>query len=70
MKSRYKEREYRSNNNKHINMYVDHELKMIFSHREIRVLLIHEFRLGHKVTEATDNVYSTMDKDILSICTV
>jgi hypothetical protein len=33
------------------------------------VLLLHEFRLGHKATEAISNMCSTMDKDVLSIRT-
>ena len=40
------------------------------SRRELRVLLIHEFRLGHKVTEATRNICHTMGKGIISISTV
>jgi hypothetical protein len=36
-----------------MDMDVDHGLKMNLSRREIRVLLLHEFRLGHKATEAT-----------------
>ncbi len=31
------------------------------------MLLLHEFRLGHKVTEAASNICSTMGKDVLSI---
>jgi transposase len=50
-------------------MDADHELKMNLSHREIRVLLLHEFRLGHKATEAANNICSTMGEDVLSIRT-
>ena len=50
-------------------MDADHELKMNLSRREIRVLLLHEFRLGHKVTEAANNICSTMGEDVLSIRT-
>ncbi|CAM4898316.1 unnamed protein product [Rotaria socialis] len=50
-------------------MDADHELKMDLSRREIRVLLLHEFRLGHKATEAANNICSTMGEDILSIRT-
>jgi len=32
------------------------------------VLLLHEFRLGRKATEATSNICGTMGKDALSIC--
>jgi hypothetical protein len=49
-------------------MDVDHGLKMNLSRREIRVLLLHEFRLGHKATEAANNICSTMGEDVLSIC--
>src|SRR6202789_4117747 len=50
-------------------MDADHELKMNLSRREIRVLLFHEFRLGHKATEAANNICSTMGEDVLSIRT-
>ena len=50
-------------------MDTGHELKMNLSHREIRVLLLHEFRLGHKTTEAANNICSTMGEDVLSIHT-
>jgi transposase len=49
-------------------MDVDHGLKMNLSRRQIRVLLFHEFRLGHKATEAANNICSTMGEDVLSIC--
>jgi hypothetical protein len=61
--------EYLSNDNKTIDMDVDHKLKMNLSHREIRVLLLHKFRLGHKATEAANNICSTMGEDVLSIRT-
>ena len=48
---------------------VDLELEMKISRRELRVLLLHEFRLGSKATEATSNICSTMGKDAISICT-
>ncbi len=50
-------------------MDVDHELKMNLSRREIRVLLLHEFRLGHKATEAANNICSTMGEDLIFIRT-
>ena len=50
-------------------MDADHELKMNLSLREIRILLLHEFRLGHKATEAVNNICSTMSEDVLSIRT-
>ncbi len=33
------------------------------------MLLLHEFRLGRKATEATDNICGTMGTDVLSIRT-
>ena len=50
-------------------MDVDLELEMNISRKELRVLLLHEFRLGHKATEATINICSTMGKGALSIRT-
>ena len=47
-------------------MDADRGLEMNLSHREVRVLLLHEFRLGHKATETANNICSTMGKDILS----
>ena len=52
-----------------MDMDVDLELEMKISCRELRVLLLHEFRLGCKATEAASNICSTMGKDVLSICT-
>ena len=46
---------------------VDRESEMNLSRKELRVLLLHEFRLGHKATEAARNICSTMGEDILSI---
>ena len=51
-------------------MDVDLELELKISRRELRVVLVHEFRLDHKATEATSKVCSTMGKDVLSIRTV
>jgi transposase len=48
---------------------VDLELEMKISRRELRLLLLHEFRLGRKATEATSNICGTMGKDVLSIRT-
>ncbi|CAF3460645.1 unnamed protein product [Rotaria socialis] len=50
-------------------MDVDLELGMNISCKELRVLLLQEFRLGHKTTEATSNICSTMSKDALFIHT-
>jgi len=47
-------------------MNVDRETEMNLSRREIRVLLLHEFFLGHKTTEATNNICRTMGQDIIS----
>ena len=47
-------------------MEVDLELEMKLSRRELRLLLLHEFRLGRK---ATSNICGTMGKDVLSIRT-
>ena len=52
-----------------MDMDVDLELEMNISRKELRVLLLHEFRLGHKATEVTSNICSTMGKDALSIRT-
>jgi transposase len=52
-----------------MDMDVDPELELKISRRDLRVLLLHEFRLGHKVTEATSNICITMGKDLLSIRT-
>ena len=49
-----------------LDMDVDHETEMNLSGREIRVLLLHEFLLGHKTTEATNNICRTMGHDIIS----
>ena len=51
-------------------MDVGHELKMNRSHKEIRILLLHEFRHGRKATRVTDNICSAMSKDVLAIHTV
>ena len=50
-------------------MDVDHGLKINLSRKEIRILLLHEFCLGHKATEATNNICSTMGEDVLPIRT-
>ena len=50
-------------------MEVDLELEMKLSRRELQLLLLHEFRLGRKVTEAASNICGTIGKDVLSIRT-
>jgi hypothetical protein len=52
-----------------MNMDVDPGLEMKISRTELRVLLLHEFRLGRKATEATSNICDTMGKNVLSIRT-
>jgi histone-lysine N-methyltransferase SETMAR len=47
-------------------MDVDVESKINLSHREIRVLLLHEFRLGHNATEAASNICATMGQGLVS----
>ena len=51
-------------------MDVDRESEMNLSCKEPRVLLLHEFRLGRKATEAARNICSTMGEDTLLIRTV
>ena len=50
-------------------MDVTHGLKRNLSRREIRVLLLHEFRLSRRATEPTNNICSTMDDHVVSIRT-
>ncbi|CAF1375292.1 unnamed protein product [Adineta ricciae] len=52
-----------------MDMGVDQELECKICRRELRVLLRHEFRLGHKATDTASNICSTMGKDVLSIRT-
>ena len=65
----YRGYEYLPKNNKIMEMDIDLELETKISRRELRVLLLHEFRLGRKATEATSNICGTMGKDVLSIRT-
>ena len=58
--------EYCSNDNKIIEMEVNLELEIKLSRRELRLLLLHEFRLARK---ATSNICGTMSKPVLSIRT-
>ncbi len=44
-------------------------LEMQISHRKLRVLLLHEFRLGCGATKAASNIYGTIGNDALSIPT-
>ena len=50
-------------------MDVDNEMKMNLSLREIRVLLLHGFRLGRIASETTNNIFNTMGEDVFSIRT-
>ena len=69
VRSIYRWYEYCSNDNKIIEMEIDLELEMKLSRRELRLLLLHEFRLDRKATEATSNICGTMGKAVLSILT-
>ena len=46
------------------------ELQIEILSRDVRVLLLHEFRLSHKATEAANNICRTMGKGVLSFRTV
>ena len=48
----------------------NYELEIETSSRDVRVLLLHEFRLSHKATKAANNICSTMGKEVMSIRTV
>ena len=48
---------------------VDLDLETKMSCRELRLLLLHEFRLSRTATEPTSNMCRTMSKDILSLRT-
>ena len=61
--------EYCSNDNQIIEIEVDLEIEIKLSRRELRLFLLHEFRLGLKATEATSNICAPMGKDVLSIRT-
>ena len=50
-------------------MDVDQQSQMNLSCKDLRVLLLHEFRLVRTATEAARNICSTMDEDTLSIHT-
>jgi len=47
-------------------MDFDLEFELKISRRDLRVLLLHEFRLGHKATETNSSICSTAGKDLLS----
>ena len=48
---------------------VDHKSEMNLSCKELRILLLHEFRLGRKATEVARNICSSMGEHTLSIRT-
>ena len=48
---------------------VDRESEMNLSSKVLRVLLLREFLLGYKATEAAKNICSTIGEDALSIRT-
>ena len=51
-------------------MNTDHGPKTNASRREIRVLLLHEFRMNHRARrEGTNNIYSTMGEGVFSVRT-
>ena len=52
-----------------MDIHTDLELDIKISRGELRVLLLHEFRPGHKTKEATSNICHTMGTDALSIRT-
>ena len=57
------------NNNKIVGIDADLELEIMVSRKGVRLLLLHEFCLGCKVTEATSKMCGTMSKYVLSIRT-
>ena len=63
MKDTSREYERLSNNIPTIDMDVDRKTEMNLSRREVQV---HEFLLGHKATEAMNNVCKTMRQNIIS----
>ena len=48
-----------------MDMDVDRESEMNLLFKELRVLLLREFRLGRKATEAARNIRSRMGEDTL-----
>ena len=49
-----------------MNERVSFALKMNISDKDLRLLLLHEFRLGRKATEAASNICHTMGEDVVS----
>lgn len=50
-------------------MEIDCETEMSLSCKALRVLLLHEFRLGHRERNATSDICATMGNGTTSICT-
>jgi hypothetical protein len=63
----YRECKCLANNNKTISKETGFGLEMEISHRELRVLLLHEFHLGCRATKAASNICSTIGSDVISI---
>ena len=53
-----------------MDMDAGRESQINLSCKELRVLLLHQFRLGNKATEAARHICSTIGEDTLSICTM
>ena len=51
-----------------MDMDVDRESEINLPCKELRVLPLHEFRLGRQATETARNIGSTMSEDTLSVC--
>ena len=66
MKDIQRECEWLPNNIPPIDMDVGRETEMNLSRREMRMLLLHQFPLGHK---ATNNICKIMGQNIISTCT-
>ena len=49
-----------------IDMHTQNSEKIDISRRDVRVILLHEFRLGLKVSEAANKICSTMGSGVLS----
>ena len=56
-------------NNKTMSNKAGFDLEMEISRRKLQVLLLHQFHLDHKATEAASNMCSMIEKDVLFIRT-
>ena len=52
-----------------IDMHTQKSEKTDISRRDVHVILLHEFRLGLRASEAANKICSTMGSGVLSICT-